>query len=351
MAGALAGLGVRVGPDDEFLDPTPDNPAGYYENRTVVECNDAILQNWFPQTLRDDLGEYFIDRETLDQFGWLFGALSVPNGPLPAGSSSKVAADDPTIARISAIVAQIEDRSGEGAPVIVKDPRLSLLLPFWITRLTHPIVIVMLRQPNEVAKSLARRDGLPCSLGYGLWLAYNQSVFAGSEGVPRLVVDYGELLGSPETTLGRVMHFVTSNGWQPPENAVDVAASTLRPELRHEDARAGDCPKQIQHFYDSIRAGRSPPVIQYDTDWHHGLAVPLLNKFHHMTRVWQHELQQKQGELENALERLEDVSQRMVAAEGELVRLDRHPVVGRVLRLMRRFKRDANFGKRLTTSN
>ena len=342
MAGALAGLGLAVGPDDVLLQPTQDNPEGYYENCAVVNCNETILQSRFLLTQRDQhdddslhLDEYFIDRDTLDQFGWLFGGWSpLTREPAPAES-----------AKLSELVSQIEKRAKQGAPVIVKDPRFSLLLLPWVSRLRRPAVIIMLRHPDEVAMSMSRRDRLPLSVGYGLWLRYNKAVLAGSERLPRMVVDYSDLLENPESTLQRVGQFLADNGWVPPENAVQAATRSLRPELRRERERTGTCPADLEQYYDAVRAGNVPPDTNYDSDWQGGLAVPLLKKLEHTAGVLQHELRYTRTELQNTQRQLQHVNQRFLASQHELVRIDRHPVVGRVIRLLRRIKRDPDFGK------
>lgn len=91
------------------------------------------------------------------------------------------------------------------APVAVKDPRLSLLLPVWRAALTElgirPVVIIACRNPCKVSQSLARRDGLTLEHGEALWIDYMLSAERHSRGLPRAVVHYEDFVSVPSVTL------------------------------------------------------------------------------------------------------------------------------------------------------
>lgn len=53
-----------------------------------------------------------------------------------------------------------------------KDPRMSMLLPFWQQLLPIDTVVLCLRDPRVVAGSLKERDGLPAEQSARLWLRY-----------------------------------------------------------------------------------------------------------------------------------------------------------------------------------
>src|SRR5262249_54062286 len=76
-----------------------------------------------------------------------------------------------------------------------KDPRSTLLLPFWRRALkVEPIVIGIFRDPLEVAGSLARRDRMPTHEALALWETYNRALLVNIRGLPALIVGYEDLL-------------------------------------------------------------------------------------------------------------------------------------------------------------
>ena len=345
MAGALAKLGMEVGTDSEMLVPTEDNPAGYFENRRIIECNEAILQQSFLQAHgKTSLNKFFTEPSTLDEYGWLFGAWS---SPVLQGHES-------VSTSLAQIVNQIEGRSAQTA-FLLKDPRMSLLLPIWLERLRRPIVVIMLRHPDEVAMSLWRRDHLPVSLGYSLWMMYNVAVFAGSRETPRIVVDYGQLMEQPNEEMRRVIDFLSQHGCSSDEDAPQTAASTLLPELRRQRSRMDGVPANVAEYYHAARKGNPPEGVSVSADWSCALVVPLLRKLEHTAGVLKHQLQHKQADLEathiqlqDALDRLQQLNQRFLDAQHELVRMNQHPIVGRCIRLLRWIKQDPSFGKPFT---
>lgn len=56
---------------------------------------------------------------------------------------------------------------GAGAPqVVLKDPHIGVMMPLWqsvIEGVLHPVVVI--REPVEIARSLASRDGAPVPFG------------------------------------------------------------------------------------------------------------------------------------------------------------------------------------------
>jgi hypothetical protein len=92
-------------------------------------------------------------------------------------------------------------KMGSSGPYGVKDPRFSILLPFWMrvfeANSLEPTYVISLRDPRSVASSLARRDGLPEEKSHWMWISHYLGALSGSAGFRRVVVDYGEMLRSP----------------------------------------------------------------------------------------------------------------------------------------------------------
>jgi hypothetical protein len=161
-------LGVSLGDEDALMGPGPDNPSGYWENRWIKELDDELLAH-------------------------LGGAWDQP--PLLAGDWARDRSLDPFRERAAAILTR--DLAGAGTcKVGCKEPRLCVLHPFWRTVVPIRATVVVVREPGEVAASLARRNGMEPAQGAALWLRY---LFAATT-EPALVVSLDDLTDRPEPT-------------------------------------------------------------------------------------------------------------------------------------------------------
>ena len=77
-------------------------------------------------------------------------------------------------------------------PWFIKEPRLCLLVRELLPLLTRPVFVHVVRDPLEVADSLAARDGLGRDEALALWERYTRAAFAATRGWPRVVVDYAD---------------------------------------------------------------------------------------------------------------------------------------------------------------
>ena len=145
-AHALQLLGVSLGSVDRLMAPGPDNPAGYWENRDIKELNDEVLSR-------------------------LGGSWDQPPVLGPGGSRTRALIRSALERRTSSTRRSEPCRPDEGV-IGWKDPRLSLLLPFWRTVTPIATTIVMVRDPAEVAASLRARNGIDEPQAAMLWLRY-----------------------------------------------------------------------------------------------------------------------------------------------------------------------------------
>jgi hypothetical protein len=96
---------------------------------------------------------------------------------------------------------------------IWKDPRTTLLLPFWRRALRFdPIVVGIFRDPAEVAGSLAARDGFPKERAFSLWETYNRALLANARGLPTFIVAYDDLLSDPVAVGRELTDFLGAQG-------------------------------------------------------------------------------------------------------------------------------------------
>ena len=181
----------------------PWNPSGHFESRSLMHLNNALLT----------------------QMGrtWWY--------PPPAGADY-----DAVAAGITTTPAQGRRalrRAHRSEPWVWKDPRTSVLLPFWRRALGPRLAaVVVVRNPLEVARSLQRRHGLPVAFGVALWERYNRLILAHSAGMPVLVTRYADLVADAAGWAAGTRDFLAGLGMHlAPDDA--AVGDFVDPELRH----------------------------------------------------------------------------------------------------------------------
>lgn len=123
-------------------------------------------------------------------------------------------------------------------PLVWKDPRTCLLLPYWRTVLPGPLAAVFVwREPLAVSRSLHRRDGIALADGLALWERYNRSAAAGLQGVDTYVLDYAAAVADPAGSLGGLAAWLRGRNQFGPfadDWDLDAAIASIDPQLRHE---------------------------------------------------------------------------------------------------------------------
>lgn len=79
-----------------------------------------------------------------------------------------------------------------------KDPRSSLLVPFWQDLLGPMHHVVCVRHPEAVAASLGKRDKMERDRALGLWLRYTRDLLDATRSRPRAITFYEDLWTGPE---------------------------------------------------------------------------------------------------------------------------------------------------------
>lgn len=207
----FAKAGYFVGAERDLLPANEGNPTGYYENRTTMELNDSILAE-------------------------LDGSWFAP----PAEDRMAVAQEryEPRLqAAFDALRAQ-----AHGAPVAMKDPRLQVMLPLWepvIGGRLYPVMVV--RDPLEIALSLARRDGTPIPFSLAAWEISMTRLLRGLRGREVTVAPYRHLLGSREAAREVVQQASERLRVEYVGHVVaEVASDVLRGDLHRNRADATD---------------------------------------------------------------------------------------------------------------
>jgi hypothetical protein len=139
--------------------------------------------------------------------------------------------------------ALFDEEYGEVRHPLLKDPRVTVLMPFWRTVLTELEVgarcVIPVRHPLAVAGSLARRNGFAPEKSVLIWSAYMLAAEAYTRDLPRAFVSYDGLLQDWRAEVARIE---AAHGAPLPkltEAAGKAIDRFLTPDLRHNDSAAG----------------------------------------------------------------------------------------------------------------
>jgi hypothetical protein len=139
VAGMFTRAGFFPGRDADLIPATAANPRGHFENLDIWRLNELILERLS--------GSWF----------------DFPDAATQTGAQSWAS---------PLLRAQLEElvERANGAPVVLKDPRIGVMMPLWgplpAGRL-HPVLVV--RDPTEIARSLRARDQTPIAFGLAAW--------------------------------------------------------------------------------------------------------------------------------------------------------------------------------------
>jgi hypothetical protein len=160
-------------------DPNPANPTGFWEPLQALKLNDEFLlrhrATYFDPTLRLQ-GEVLISRDEKDSY----------------------------VGQIRAFLGQCPD-----VPLLViKEPRITALFEFWLEAARQADfevkVIIPTRHPQEVVASLGAWIKASPELWSALWLKYNLLAERYSRHLPRVFVEYSNLLGDWRLQVARI---------------------------------------------------------------------------------------------------------------------------------------------------
>jgi hypothetical protein len=236
-------LGVDFGAERDHIPRNHNNPDGYFENAEFMAFNDRVLQ-------------------AAD--GWVLAppAVDYP-ARLTAATMDAFASDARTLlAKYSA-----------GKPTFGwKDPRISLTLPVWRAACPDVVPIIAFRKPPSVLSSISAQLGRPVDALAYLWLSYYERIFAYTQGMPRYVVSYDDLLRDPTPV---VMGIATHLGLTVDESDVRAKlAEIVKPQQsRHSSAEmAAKCADLLdaktlslyEYLCDAVANGGQPDFARID---------------------------------------------------------------------------------------
>ena len=168
-------MGAFLGDENASIGANEENPKGFWERRDVIDINEALLS----------------------QTG---ASWDAPQNFDPAELS--VAA----LAEFENAAALVLDDLNRRSTWVMKDPRLSLTLPVWQPLLQRPLVVLVYRNPLEVADSLFTRNDIDLSQAVALWEKYTIDALQAAKNLPIALVSYNRLLADPVQECSTLLH-------------------------------------------------------------------------------------------------------------------------------------------------
>lgn len=305
LARAMVAVGAGVG--DNLIPAGQDNPKGFWEDKDFVTFNDRLLAT----------------------LGASYDSLAL----LPDGFESR---SDVENLLLEAVLMLREKLAGNDL-FALKDPRTSRLLPFWQLVFSHldlsVAYVIAVRHPLSVADSLSKRNQFPTRKSLWLWLQHYSSAINDTNGMPRLFVDYDQLLAQPQQQLQRLASWLelSDHDDEAIRNYID---SFLSADLRHATYSSEDIelypqmPTLVAQAYRSLLgATMDGEGSAFDGEWR-SLSEALrqqwgmldfLQQYDRLALALKADLKQVSGELEKALQQLEHERS---LHDGELGRLE-----------------------------
>lgn len=187
-------------------------------------------------------------------------------------------------------ISQILNRDfGKSRIWAVKDPRICRLVPLWRDALrqmnVRPIAVIALRHPDEIAGSLAIRDGLSRSQVYLLWARHLCEAELATRGMRRCVVRYDRLLADWRAEVTQATK-ATGLQWHISlEDAAPDIDMFLNPDSRHHHRRLPSDARQ--HGTDGAWIDKMFHAyygIAETEDW--SAAVEITDSFTQIASLW-----------------------------------------------------------------
>ncbi len=164
VAQTIAHLGIPFARISDLMPSSPENPTGYWESTVLSLFNEDLLQA-------------------------LGGSWSAP--PPLARSWEREPGLEPLRELGKALVKTVHP----GHRWAWKDPRNSIVLPFWVDVLgVRPRIVLVHRNPLEIWRSLAVRGRFSKPLALALWERYVRSALENARDFPTLIMPYEGLL-------------------------------------------------------------------------------------------------------------------------------------------------------------
>jgi hypothetical protein len=310
LTSMFVACGYYVGREQDLLPAHESNPNGHWENTHLFDRHEEMLAR---------LGGTWLD---------------------PPAAARQLAAAAWAIPILQEEVARVLTEAG-AAPVAIKDPRISGLLPLWrevIEDRLHPVLAV--RDPLEVARSLHRRDDTPHALALAAWELHTAALLKYLDGREVTVAPYATLVETPALA-GRVVAEATEMVDAERAAAVrpDHAGEALEIQYHRNRARDDEHPEwltvrqlELWQWLRRLAPGRQVLEVPSELQIARGAArssthqeterVNALRLEHERGERLQGELDRERLQTQSLTAELADSRAQIVAARANLARAD-----------------------------
>jgi hypothetical protein len=299
LSGILQLLGFDLGAD--LMGPNEFNPTGYWENQQVVRLNERVLSHLGTSWSDVFMLPYRLDRTDLRE---VFEAEAK---------------------------SLLEEAFSGKRPWVLKDPRLSMLIDFWLPYLGERDVsfIHVVRHPVEVANSLARRDGFPRERGLLLWFLQNLNAEFFTRGLKRCFINYEDYINDWRGSLGNAFEQLDLE----PVRSFDRATGDVEKFIAEGRARQQRVVRRalpeigcnlVKEAFETLRdAGRFPERRVQDS------CDGLMNRFRDSAGLVLRTLAENdmRAELEAARKQISVLSAKELALKGKVAELQKRKML------------------------
>ena len=199
IANLLRLHGLSLGPDERLMGASESNQFGHFEHTGFLDINEALLK-------------------------YLGGSWDCPP-TLQSDWEQDPGLDD--LARQASVLLKDFAACNHWG---WKDPRTTILLPFWRRIVPNLRYVICIRNPLDVAWSLAQRDGKSITGAVHLWRQYTCQAIRNTEGCSRILTFYEDYFSRPTEEVNRLSEFCGLRN----ATGISPIEASIAGELRHQ---------------------------------------------------------------------------------------------------------------------
>jgi tetratricopeptide (TPR) repeat protein len=224
--------GLDLGPEDELLPAGEGNPHGFWQNQQLDQITEDVLLQL--------------------SGGW---DILLPQFEEDWHKSKAIAL---AYDRAHQAISQLAGTQPWGW----KDPRASIVIPFWHTVLDDLKTVICLRHPQEVALSLSKRVGSTQSFNYHLWLEYYRRILNDTTADTRIITHYDAFIFDAAAESRRLCSWA---GLDPSDIQLADALASVHMDSREQTATSelepvDHLPAEVADLYNRL-CDEAGPVI------------------------------------------------------------------------------------------
>jgi hypothetical protein len=209
-----------MGDPNTFYRPDRWNPEGYYEQPDIHAINMPLINGpW-----------------------WKFAYYRLPS-------------TETILRRAAKRADQIRSTARAYQDKVVKETRFCLTLPAWLKYGAKvDKILICLRDPIQVARSIQKRNRTSLRHGYYMWRLHNERILRHTdEAVPIWIVDYNRVL-SEDAYLQEVGAMFRFFGFDlTTKDLKDLRKKAVRTDMSHNLEQVERYPTQIQELWSQLR--------------------------------------------------------------------------------------------------